>query len=431
MVLVAAALLVLLPFHAFLTVWAASGIGHYTLLRLWKEFLLALLVIGCLAVLLLRPGELRRAAAAARTHRFFTAVLLYLLLLGGSALAVWLSGTTTPKAAAYGWLVDSRYLVFFLIVWGLSRKNDYILRHWKRIVLIPAAVVIGFALLERAVLPPDFLRHFGYGPSTIPAIETVDEKAGYRRIQSTLRGANPFGAYLVVVVTMCLGLLWRDRRRRAAIAVFGAAGVIALLLTLSRSAWLGLAAAAAAGAWLVLRSVRARRLLVVAGACLLLIGLGAGYGLRDNDVFQNIVFHTDEHSRSAMSSNQGHFMAAGQGVRDIIAHPFGGGTGTAGPASVYGSSEPRIAENYFIQIGQETGVVGLALYLAITFMVARGLYARRGHTLGLVLLISLIGLTVVNMLSHAWTDDTLAYIWWGLAGAALALPVRRTADERS
>jgi hypothetical protein len=23
------------------------------------------------------------------------------------------------------------------------------------------------------------------------------------------------------------------------------------------------------------------------------------------------------------------------------------------------------------------------------------------------------------MLSHAWADDTLAYVWWGLAGIAM------------
>ena len=33
---------------------------------------------------------------------------------------------------------------------------------------------------------------------------------------------------------------------------------------------------------------------------------------------------------------------------------------------------------------------------------------------------SLIGLTFINLLSHAWTDDTLAYVWWGLAGIAMA-----------
>jgi hypothetical protein len=42
--------------------------------------------------------------------------------------------------------------------------------------------------------------------------------------------------------------------------------------------------------------------------------------------------------------------------------------------------------------------------------------------LALVLFASLIGITVVNLLSHAWTDDTLAYVWWGFAGIALAAP---------
>jgi hypothetical protein len=37
-----------------------------------------------------------------------------------------------------------------------------------------------------------------------------------------------------------------------------------------------------------------------------------------------------------------------------------------------------------------------------------------------ILLASLAGITFVNLLSHAWTDDTLAYLWWGLAGIALA-----------
>jgi hypothetical protein len=37
-----------------------------------------------------------------------------------------------------------------------------------------------------------------------------------------------------------------------------------------------------------------------------------------------------------------------------------------------------------------------------------------------VLLASLAGIIFVNLLSHAWTDDTLAYLWWGLTGIALA-----------
>ncbi|MBX4197063.1 hypothetical protein KW801_00720, partial [Candidatus Saccharibacteria bacterium] len=42
------AILILLPFHAFLTVWLSSGLDHYTLLRLWKEFLLLPIALGAL-----------------------------------------------------------------------------------------------------------------------------------------------------------------------------------------------------------------------------------------------------------------------------------------------------------------------------------------------------------------------------------------------
>src|SRR6266852_8917219 len=38
-----AATLVLLPFHALLTIWAGSNFGHYDLFRLWIEFVLAVL----------------------------------------------------------------------------------------------------------------------------------------------------------------------------------------------------------------------------------------------------------------------------------------------------------------------------------------------------------------------------------------------------
>src|SRR5665213_1787649 len=43
-------ILVLVPFHAFLTVWASSNFGHYTAWRLWDEVLL--MVVMVLAIVL-------------------------------------------------------------------------------------------------------------------------------------------------------------------------------------------------------------------------------------------------------------------------------------------------------------------------------------------------------------------------------------------
>ena len=60
------------------------------------------------------------------------------------------------------------------------------------------------------------------------------------------------------------------------------------------------------------------------------------------------------------------------------------------------------------------------MFVLINAGVGYLLWLRRADPLALTLFASLIGLTLVNMLSHAWADDTLAYVWWGLAGVAMA-----------
>jgi hypothetical protein len=50
--------------------------------------------------------------------------------------------------------------------------------------------------------------------------------------------------------------------------------------------------------------------------------------------------------------------------------------------------------------------------------------------LALGLLAALLGITFVNLLSQAWTDNTLSYLWWGLAGIALS-PVLASAKGKT
>ncbi len=459
LVVTATAMMALLPFHAFLTVWASSLVGHYTAMRLWKEFLLAGLVIGCAMLYLLparharmpglsglsgTPGlvETWRRLRFSRPTEFWLATLIpiYLLLLAGYGAAAYVAHAVSLKAAAFGVLLDSRFLVFFLVIWLLSIRSDLIVRHWRQILLVPAAVVICFGLLQFSVLPADFLTHFGYGKQTIEAIQTVDQKADYQRIQSTLRGANPLGAYLVLVLAALGSLALRQTgskqragsSRRSYYALAFAAACAALAMTFSRSAWIGTMATCGYLLWNTLRGTRYWRQVVVAGTVGLVIFGTVGIMLRQNDTFQNAFLHTDEHSRSVTSSNQGHFMATTNGLRDVVRQPLGRGPGTAGPASVDNMvAAPRLAENYFVQIAQEVGIFGVGLFVAINCLVARALWLRRSDALAVVLLAALVGISVVNLLSHAWTDDTLSYIWWGLAGAALAIPTVERGSVRN
>ena len=206
-------------------------------------------------------------------------------------------------------------------------------------------------------------------------------------------------------------------KRHAYLWLLIAAGLLALFFTYSRSAWIGVVVSLACYGWLTVSNRRARRqMLVIATVLVLLFGM-ATWVLRNNDLVQNSLFHADETSQ-AVSSNSQRANALNQGLREVAQEPLGRGPGTAGPASVRNNGQVRIAENNFLQIGQELGWLGLSLFVAINALVAWELW-RRTTTLAKVLLATLVGITVVNLISHAWADDALSLLWWGLAGAAI------------
>jgi hypothetical protein len=300
--------------------------------------------------------------------------------------------------------------------------------HWQRLVYWPAIGVIGFGLLQAIILPHDFLGHFGYGAATIPAYETINHNQHYIRVFSTLRGANPLGAYLLIPISVASVLLLRGKRnwRQGA---FLLASLAVLFFTFSRSAWAGAGLSIVVLLSLGKLSRRSGRIAVAVAAGLVLLAVGATIALRNNLNFENFVFHTQKHSAVSSTSNQGHLTALRAGLGDLRHHALGNGPGTAGPASVYNDHPARIAENYFVQVGQEVGWLGLAMFILINVGVGYLLLLRRADPLALSLFASLIGLTLINMLSHAWADDTLAYIWWGLAGIAMA-PLTKVQDVR-
>ncbi|HSX04868.1 MAG TPA: O-antigen ligase family protein [Candidatus Saccharimonadales bacterium] len=415
-----------IPFHAFLTVFGASLVGRYTLLRLWDDVLL-LLLAGLVGYWLVMDRALRKWFTTSLLVRLIAAYAGLTLLLGVVSYA---RGDVSVQALGYGGLVNLRFFVWFLAVLLTARQSPWLQRHWRYLVLIPAALVGVFAVLQYTILPHDFLVHFGYhAGTTIPPIETINHNTHYIRVQSTLRGANPLGAYLVVIVSVLAVWFWHDRRWAWA----GALGVIvlaALYASGSRSAWIGTVLGLAIIACCALKTRRARLItgatslvILAAGASLLLV-------LRGNATLQNELLHTQTHSAIKTTSNAAHASALRTGLRDVLRQPFGDGPGTAGPASEHNTRQPeRIAENYYIQIAQEVGWLGLALFVTILVLVGLELLAAIGASpLGLAVFASFIGLVFVNLLSHAWTDDTLAFVWWGLAGIALgSLPVAKSA----
>jgi hypothetical protein len=404
-----------MPFHAFLTVWLSSLVGHYTALRLWKELLL--IVAGSGAIFLLLTDQKIRQNTLSR--RIVWLILAYIALNIVWGIIGFFGGDLSAKALGYGLIVNTRFLIFFLIAWAVALRTDRLRNNWQKMVLWPAVIVVVFGILQFSVLPNDFLKHFGYSVSTIEPFETINSNSNYIRISSTLRGANPLGAYLIIPITFLAMLIMRGKRTWQNVTLLIGA-LMALAFTFSRSAWIGTALALSTLGVMNLegRNIAKSNLLLL--SLLLALIAGSAYALRSNSHFQNVVFHTEDRSVVKVSSNQNHWSATKNGVIDVAKHPLGFGPGSAGPASSYNNGKGRIAENYFVQVGQELGWIGLVFFTVINIGVGYLLWLKRADPLALGLFASFIGITAVNMLMHAWADDTLAYVWWGLAGIAMA-----------
>ncbi len=405
----------LVPFQGFLTVFGYKLVGHYTLLRLWDEILLAICTLGVM-YLFLTDEKIRFNTLYKR---------LIWLILGYIALSVVLdifsyhSHTVTKKAIAYGLTVNLRYLVFFLVTWSVALRLGRLKKNWHWLVIYPAIAVLVFGLLQIFVFPRDFLKHFGYGPNTIPVIQTINNNSKYIRFGSTLRGANPLGAYLILPISMLAVLLSRPKRSlKQALMMLGA--IVVLFYSFSRSAWIGVVLSVVTVILTSKLPKKVKKSIELAGVGLVVIAAVLAVSLHSNTKFQNFVLHTQTHSKVKTTSDSGHIAALKDGIKDAVKHPLGEGPGSAGPASVYNNGKTKISENYFVQIAQETGVLGLIIFIFLNIGVGYSLWLKREDPLALSLFASLIGITFVNLLSHAWTDDTLAFLWWGLAGVAMA-----------
>ena len=410
-------ILLILPFHEFLTTWLASNFGHIDEFRIWKEVVLVI-ISPIVVYLALIDTKLRRWLLRDRLTLLILLFSLITLILG---FAGYNMHHVNRSALEAGLIIDLRFFLIFLFTLVITHYSDFFKKYWREILIYPAILVIVFGIAQ-LFLPLNFLSHFGYGPHTIPAFQTVDQQRRFHRVQSTLRGANPLGAYLLLIIPI---FIFFSTKRRYVRIVSSLAGLIALFFTYSRSAYLGLFISITVIFYYLkfdnpkLKPETKKALLnIFIGIILLLLALGVA--LRNNTTFDNIFLHSSKNSHSATSSNTVRFSDLRSNTTNFIKHPLGQGVGIAGPASVHNNHPAMFAENFYIQIGQETGFLGLIAFLSINIIVGYRLYLTRDDPLSLLLFASLIGISLINMLSHAWADDTLSLIWWAFAGVALS-----------
>jgi O-antigen ligase len=158
-----------------------------------------------------------------------------------------------------------------------------------------------------------------------------------------------------------------------------------------------------------------RRALVASLAAAAVL-LPAGYlAIKDSNFYQIVVLHDDKSDNKATSSNINRLKAYSRAVEDLNQHPFGRGPGTSGPASTYNSEISRFSENYFLQIGQELGYLGIASLMSVVALTFIRLWRIKSHA-AYALIGGLAGFTMINLFLHGWADDASSLIFWGVLG---------------
>jgi len=424
--LLVAIVFILVPFHAFLTVFGSTIFGHFTLLRLWDEGLIGALVV-LTAVHIIRDQNLLPRLLNNTLARLILAYCLLTIVLASIAFA---AHRVALKALLYGLTINLRFLVWFLCVWFIAQRSNWLLSHWKKLIFFPLSAVLIFGIAQFFILPNNFLSHFGYGPHTYVPYVTINQDTSTMRVQSFLRGANPLGAYLAAMVGILVSLVTISKKKWYLwLLSFGT--LLVLYLSFSRSGFIGAIIAIMVGGGLRLRSKRHRRIGAIAVTLLALVVTVNYLRFSHNTSIQDAVLHVSSRSTASRTSNEGHLASLKQSLIAIAHQPFGGGPGTSGQASWYNTGhQVRNTESYFLQIAEEDGWIGIALFVAVLYAVGQRLWARKNNPLAVGLLASLVGLLLISQLSYAWDDDTLAFVWWGLAGLAMSLSPHKLSDTR-
>ncbi len=401
--------------HAPLTVWLGTVWPEWSeVIKAWKELLMAVALV-LLVVLAVR----RKMADTLLRDRV---IQLALVFAGIHFLMIGVFNNDLHAAGA-GILNDLRFVLYFVLTYGTLRLFPQYRSLFVKVFIGGAAVVFGFALLQLFVLPKDILAHIGYGKQTIAPYLTVDQNPNYVRINSTLRGPNPLGAYAMIVLSFLMactvkyGQMLRYNHRLWLIGATVTGGLI-IGTSYSRSSLLAVIVAIAVIVMATATKKVRRRLsivtLVSVAAAVVLV-----FALRDNAVVSNVVLHDDPAGGGSVSSNDDHASSVVDGIKRFAVQPFGAGVGSTGSASL-STDKPLIIENQFLFIAHEVGWVGLGVFLWLFVEIMRRLWQRRASMLALGTFASGCGLAIIGLMQPVWVDDTVGIIWYGLAGVAIA-----------
>ncbi len=383
------------------------------LIKSWKEILM--LIAGAMALVLM---YLHRRYDILRDP-IMKAIAIY-----GTLHLVLLAWQPTGLASVLaGLAIDLRYVLYFGLVYIAMSLYPQHKKAFIKVGITGAVVVLGFALLQVFILPVDILKYIGYSVDTISPYLTVDQNHDFIRINSTLRGPNPLGAYAGMVIALIVAAIMNrkiKKEHRPLVLILVVGGLIALWSSYSRSALFATIVAIV----IVLVATNAHQLAKKIALPIAVIGMVtviiSGVMVASNtDFVSNVLLHENPNGGSSINSNEDHISSLEDGVNRLIRQPLGAGIGSTGSASLY-SDSPLIIENQYLFTAHESGWLGLGIFMYIFVTLQKRLWEQRRDWLAVGIFASGIGLALIGLLLPVWVDDTVSIVWWGLAAVVVS-----------
>jgi hypothetical protein len=400
--------------------WRAGVRGAaLTVVAAWKDVLL-------LAALVLVLREWRRLPFDGRLTDWLALAFGALVVLYGLLPQSWLGGGATHKGILYA----ARHDLLPVGAYFLGRGLELTDRERSRLchtVVAAAAVVAAFGLIDVYAVPLSFWRlaagwfrdqlGLAYtGLSGLPENFVYNAGNGvvFRRLTSTF--LSPLATSYLLVVALFLVPLRRRRGLPLGLLIFAA-----LLWTHTRSALLALVAV------LVLRAIAARKARPLALAVVVaVIGLAfvKGYdhfGPRTHFTAAELKIQeriARTHSRASNdatsaseSSTSEHLASLRDGARTVLHHPWGFGLGNSGVTAERTHVTVRAGESTYTELGVETGIVGMLVFVAWSLALLRSAMRRRIWVGAAFAAVVLLGLQT-DVIGVPWIAVTV----WAFAG---------------
>lgn len=390
-------LLILLPFNAIINSFFVHSL-NISAVSYWKEIMFVVLIGLSFVSVMLERRELFKI------QYIWLSGLIYLCLL---IIHLAKSGVSLPNIIAFrldGLIVGT---VFLGLVLANILAKDYLqkLINWfvgSVFASLVLSLLVYFLLGNESLVSIGFRSDWStyYINQGLAFCQRI-EHSELCRFQGFLSGPNQMGAFLL----MYLGAANLVSYKKMYKYVFWVVGLLALVLTFSRSAWLGFIFG-----WGLYLMVLQKDMIwkywkqaLIGMCCVVLLGI-VGFG----DQVKSVIIRSE--------SNSGHVYLWMEGFDFWMDNFwFGNGLGSVGPASRYLSEDYLIPESWFLQVAGQFGVVGLVSFCLFYISMVYSLYKQKKYPV-LIIWISL--LIPLNLL-HTFESASLVYALGIISGFVL------------